>query len=397
MAVTAETPQLRRLVTELWRPGDLTTGTTPDGFESHALIGGGEGGALTVVPLSSAKVAASTMIRWTDATTASEGVLRAAAWVGLRTGVARPLLRSRVNIRVSGGEGPSLNQYLAAELNQNHVSVAGAFGSERPNQKPVLRVFGEAGQSMGFAKVGWNELTRRLVDDEWRMLELLAGRNLRTIVAPQPLHSGTWNDRSIALSSALVGSARLGKARGPGLPALEEVAGLSERFRTRLGSSPYRAALSRRAAAVGDSAAVAEALALVDQKWPDEEIEFGHWHGDWAPWNVRRTGDRFIVWDWERSGAGVPVGFDALHFAFQPRFAKTERPLSALAAAVEEVRPLLTGLGVHGGAVVPVAVLYLVELALRFLDAGDGRPRAATTHAESVESLLVDAVRHFGR
>ena len=29
------------------------------------------------------------------------------------------------------------------------------------------------------------------------------------------------------------------------------------------------------------------------------------------------TTDSVLVWDWERFGTGVPIGFDALHFDFQ--------------------------------------------------------------------------------
>lgn len=36
-------------------------------------------------------------------------------------------------------------------------------------------------------------------------------------------------------------------------------------------------------------------------------------HGDFAPWNIRRHGDRYMVFDWE-SCAYRPVGHDAMHF-----------------------------------------------------------------------------------
>lgn len=36
-------------------------------------------------------------------------------------------------------------------------------------------------------------------------------------------------------------------------------------------------------------------------------------HGDFAPWNIRKQGDRYIVFDWE-SCAFRPVGHDIVHF-----------------------------------------------------------------------------------
>ena len=47
------------------------------------------------------------------------------------------------------------------------------------------------------------------------------------------------------------------------------------------------------------------------------ELTFGAWHGDWTPWNMATTATTVLVWDWERFGTGVPVGYDALHFDFQ--------------------------------------------------------------------------------
>lgn len=36
-------------------------------------------------------------------------------------------------------------------------------------------------------------------------------------------------------------------------------------------------------------------------------------HGDFAPWNIRKEGDKYIVFDWENCGNRTP-GFDLMHY-----------------------------------------------------------------------------------
>lgn len=41
-------------------------------------------------------------------------------------------------------------------------------------------------------------------------------------------------------------------------------------------------------------------------------LEFSH--GDFAPWNLKRNGDKYILFDWEHCGYRMP-GFDLMHYA----------------------------------------------------------------------------------
>lgn len=351
---------------------------------------------MSVLPVGNRAVAAASTIRWTDATSLREAAIRGVGWIGLRTGLANPLLRSRIFVRTHGGADPTLHEYLAAAVDAPKVELACAFGSERPNQKPVVRIFGASGETLGFAKVGWNELTGRLVAAESDFLARMAHRRLETLLVARSIHIGGWNGRQLAVASPLFGPPITGRTRPPDLAVLQELASLSERFRQRIGASAYRHVLSERAKMLPGSSPFHAAAALLDERWSDVAVEFGHWHGDWAPWNVRRRNDRFIVWDWERNGPGVPVGFDAIHYAFQPRLALVSDPMSALLGSIEVIRPQLRGLGVSEEAEVPLAVMYLAELFLRFSDAGEGQPAAAGHHVEAVGDLLAEAVRHFG-
>lgn len=65
-------------------------------------------------------------------------------------------------------------------------------------------------------------------------------------------------------------------------------------------------------------------------------LEFSH--GDFAPWNLRCTGKRHIVFDWEHCGM-KPHGYDLLYWAVVTRLARCGMSFdAAYEAAVEELR-----------------------------------------------------------
>ncbi|MGC1215264.1 MAG: hypothetical protein WA890_28885, partial [Micromonospora sp.] len=110
-------------------------------------------------------------------------------------------------------------------------------------------------------------------------------------------------------------------------------------------------------------AVLASVLAL------DPTLDFGAWHGDWNGGNSAALADgRVLIWDWERFAAGVPVGYDALHRRLQTDVTKvgvepTTAARELLAGAAEALAPFAPPSGVAD----LVAVLYLVELAARYL------------------------------
>ncbi|MGA8112420.1 MAG: hypothetical protein WCA46_02020, partial [Actinocatenispora sp.] len=78
--------------------------------------------------------------------------------------------------------------------------------------------------------------------------------------------------------------------------------------------------------------------------------------------------DALLVWDWERFTVGVPLGFDPLHHLLQSSIVRDgQDPRSAVAGCLNSATPLLAAFGVPAGAARPTALLYLVELATRYL------------------------------
>ncbi|HWB38198.1 MAG TPA: hypothetical protein VHA75_19440 [Rugosimonospora sp.] len=76
-----------------------------------------------------------------------------------------------------------------------------------------------------------------------------------------------------------------------------------------------------------------------------------------------------LVWDWDRFASGVPVGFDALHYALHERMRHTPDAAAAVADLLERAPALLEEFDVTGPVAPRVtALLYLIDLATRYLE-----------------------------
>lgn len=356
-----------RLATELWDPADLAAPGTA-GFATHALLHAGDG--LVALPTASRRSAAESMLRWTDGTTHAQTAVRLLGWAALRSGIVAPLLRDRVGVRTgSAGSGePSLHEFLAAAVGAPKVHLTCGFGTVRPNRKPIVRIHATDGRTLGFAKIGWNPLTEALVATEADLLSSSAVRDLRRIRVPEVLFRGRWRDHLVSVTAPVLGPLVVRRPPVPGLAVHEELAAMTPGPTEPLGRSSYRRSIATRAAGLApqERDAVAAAEAVLDERWGDRPLRFGRWHGDWAPWNLRTVGNRLIVWDWERSAPGVPVGFDAVHLEFHRRLAAGASAPSSdtLTVAAAAAAPVVTALGQPD--VDPVVLLYAIEMQLRF-------------------------------
>jgi hypothetical protein len=128
--------------------------------------------------------------------------------------------------------------------------------------------------------------------------------------------------------------------------------------------------LRARLAAVADrseGAALARAATDLVERAGATDLRYGAWHGDWAPWNMASLIDTVLVWDWERFTPGVPAGFDAVHYELQKRIQTTADAGEAVTATVRRAPELLKPFDVAPAAQRLTALLYLVDLATRYL------------------------------
>ncbi|GLW97577.1 hypothetical protein [Microtetraspora sp. NBRC 16547] len=215
-------------------------------------------------------------------------------------------------------DGPDTIETYLSEVFGRHVrTVLHVRPARRANRKPILSAHGTDGL-LGFVKIGDSARARELVRHESATLRMLADRTLKTISVPVVLHHGLWHDLDVLVVSPL-------PTTSAAVPS-----GLL-------------------------TAAVAEIASLGACAW----------HGDFAPWNIAPGADgRLLVWDWERFGTGVPLGFDALHH-FLHRVLKRMGPVSATRACLAQAVPLLAPFGLSAAEARRTAAQYLITLADR--------------------------------
>jgi hypothetical protein len=321
-----------------------------------------------LVPTGDRRLAAAAVRRYAEPQSRLARLKRDAVVAALRTGASGLLLRDRVRV---GGDD-SVETYLRAALDVD-VRLSIHIGPARANRKPVLQLLTPGGDTLGFAKLGTNTLTRQLVKAETTALAAVGSAGLTHVDVPRVLHAGQWRGHEVLVQSALP----VWRPRVPLDPArlavaMREVAACCGTRRGELAASGYWARLRARLEAVADRAEGATLVAAAERivaAAGDTPLTYGSWHGDWAPWNMASLDDSLLVWDWERFTPGVPMGFDALHHELQ-RLVTTERGDAAAAvdATVARAPRLLAPLDVAEPVHAEVtALLYLVDLAARYL------------------------------
>jgi hypothetical protein len=321
-----------------------------------------------LVPNTSRKVASAAVRRYAEPQSRGARLKRDAVVAALRTGASSVLLRDR--IKITGPAAESIDGHLRAELGRD-LAVSIHIGPARANRKPVLQLISPDGETFGFGKLGTGPLTQRLVKAETNSLNVLGTVGLTKLTVPKVLHAGQWRGLQVLIQSALpVWLPRAPLTERRLTAAMLDIAGCCGFHTGTLVGSAYWAELRGRLAGVSDraeGAALASAAEMLAHHAGDRNLRYGAWHGDWAPWNMGNLADALLVWDWERFATGVPVGFDAVHHELQRRIQATDDAADAVEATVRKAAELLKPFGVDTQAHELTALLYLVDLAARYL------------------------------
>ena len=101
-----------------------------------------------------------------------------------------------------------LLSHLEQHLSRGPLSAAVRVGPPDPGRKPTLQLFDEGARPVGYAKIGWSEQTRRLVEHEATMIEQVAPRVSSLVRVPRVLAAGDWQGRSYTIVEPLPRGAR---------------------------------------------------------------------------------------------------------------------------------------------------------------------------------------------
>ncbi|MET8147711.1 hypothetical protein ACIBSW_28795 [Actinoplanes sp. NPDC049668] len=320
-----------------------------------------------LLPLASRRVTAASLLAYNALRPPKVRAGRAAVGLLARAG-ALGLTRAPILSVYAEPPATLLAGFLAGELGEPELHAAIGIRPPDPHHKPTLQLFDGAGRPRGYAKIGWNDGTRAMVRAEAATLaDLPEGNGFPP--APRLMLHTRWNGREIAVIEPM--PRRVRRIRRPGRPRLAAMLAVARRGGPPAPPRPARDLVAGwLGRAEGGDPRIHAAIARLD---PDLELEFGDWHGDWVPWNMARHGRRLLVWDWENSAPGVPVGFDLAHQAFQTALSTHGRPAAECATAVDEaLRRHGPALGLDAARQRFVADAYLVELWLRTYELSGG-------------------------
>ena len=318
-----------------------------------------------LVPLQPTKVTRTSMRRDHDDRDVKERVQGVVAQTIARLGV----------LRFAGGEVLKLPPFglvrqIERELGEAQLRATVSLGPRRRNRKPVLQLIRPDGTPVAFVKVGWSALTRELVTNEAHWLELVEGQLPDAVAAPEVLlrHAGVDSvtaQETIAIATTPLPVRARGRRTEPvSTQIIRAISALSRKDGIPFSELPTLQMWT------GDPE-LAELLLLDQllQRHGEVVINTGLWHGDLTPWNTASSGGLMYLWDWEFAGDHRPIGFDAMHEAFErTRRATKNNEKHALDLIVAEanqiLRPFLDA-NPSKGKIDAIVDLYLCELIAR--------------------------------
>ena len=371
---------LARLVEQVWPTEDTavavtTAGPPPPGFrvvERYRVVPTTRR-ARFVLPAGSRDAASAAVLSYNALRPARTRLARWATGQAIRAGAGALADGLTVVVRADVDDrdlaAHLITAHVAAAIGADDLYVAVGVRPPTPNSKPTLQAFTAEGDAAAFAKVGWNDVTRDLVTSEAEALRAVSAA-LRTIETPRLMWSGRWRERALVVTAPLPIPLQRwpDPARCPDPATIDEIAmtGAVESLDVTALVGRHRSRLTGAGWSPDLEAATDRCLDALDRHLGDVRLRTGRWHGDWVPWNVALAGGRLVVWDWENSATGAPVGADAIHWHLQvaqvlrglDAHAALEQARTRSAAAIRELQP-------DPRAVDAVFGLYLIELTIR--------------------------------
>jgi len=312
----------------------------------------------------------------------------------LRSGLLPLLPVWRLTETAPRPAGAAIEEHVRAHVPQA-VALGVLLGPPRANAKPVLRIFDRAGHTIAYGKVGHNPLSAALVRSETDALLEIGRCPFGAFDVPTVVHAGDWRGLEVLLLTALNGKQRGAPSWELPLAAMYE---LAERERTEpmpVRASEYLADLRARVGGLTGNQGLTVMLDRVARHTADVELAFGRWHGDWAPWNMASTPGRVQLWDWERSRAGVPLGFDIVHFALQEQLVAHADAATTAAALLRVGGVALGRWYAQSQQREATVLLYLTEIVARYVaDAGLVPTSALRDRLRTIEAVYSAILGH---
>jgi hypothetical protein len=247
----------------------------------------------TLLVPSDARPAAAALLQFNDGMTQLARLRKGLIAIVARLGGLSLVRGDRLLVSDPGVDGweDLVGSTLPRILGVPRVAVGISVGRQlRPNLKPVLQVSTTEGEVLAYAKIGWNSVTKTLVEREADALEAYRAVTPRTFDVPSLIHRGSWNGLRLTVVSP--GPQRVRRRRRlyalPDARVIEEIAEvLGGADDETVGTSMYWSRLSERIRAswVGrpDARSQDWLSDVVESRFGDIRLRVGSSHGDSLP------------------------------------------------------------------------------------------------------------------
>jgi|GEM_PF-4505192 len=246
--------------------------------------------------------------------------------------------------------------FLKKELNEPEIITAITLGKPSRNRKPVLQLIKPSGETIGFAKIGWSDLSISLINNEADLLTNLESKLEPNIAAPKVILNTYWEGRKVLVISKVDSSFMSKRSPTSARDTFNLIA-------NSLGTNHIK---FKEIPLINNSNSTRIDTVINIPKLIDihkgKIIEVGTWHGDLTPWNTSTYKNKTSIWDWEYGGTEVPVGFDQLHCEFELlRRNPAIKAATALQDTSQKARSILEDVTDHPDAVLDLYLCKLVE------------------------------------
>lgn len=304
----------------------------------HLMLGDGRG---YLIPLDTPGIARKGLDIY-NPQSAKARLLKRCLSIGFASGILTHLLPS-AGIAQANDDGVldhHLFDFLKTTLADDELTFAVSLGTPSAHRKPVIQIM-KKNKILGYAKIGWNQLTLPMVRNEAETLSQLADASLKSLRVPSLLFGGNWQGKYISIQSAPSGETAPAPAKlNPSYGRILENLSLIAAQETNLESCSYWQKILVQAKNCQHpyyQHVLSEAVSVLTKRLTGKSFRLHFRHGDFAPWNIIMAEGHYFVYDWEYASREAAAGWDLFHFFLQTHWLLHKLP------AGKTFRALLNG------------------------------------------------------
>ncbi|MEQ8171725.1 MAG: hypothetical protein ABRQ38_22735, partial [Candidatus Eremiobacterota bacterium] len=307
----------------------------------------------------------------------------------LKAKIARRLLETGLILDITQHFLPKIHMIIKKEISDTKLSnilllehikeimgyktlyFAISSGTPGHHRKPVIQMITDDGIILGYVKIGWNEGTNTLVQNEARILREI-NTSFNTFLVPRVIYSNSWNGRYLCIQSSPEGKIETApQTMNPNyMGIIKEMSNFHIR-KIPLKESLFWKNLIKNIDKIYNHYylhILKNGIKKIDEWIGNETLPFHFRHGDFAPWNAKIVNGQLFLFDWEYAELEALPALDLFHFFIQTLWLLKKyspgdiyKTFTNGQKNCEKVRKYLQSLNINVDLQKPLLLLYLLD------------------------------------